>query len=95
MSDMAIDTIKQAEPTTFPRTKPIGLLQRSQTIRDDIAKLEIGLQGLLDRIKGTNANVRDFPEKVGEVTGMPSVFEATERNLKSCNKLFSDLNEMF
>jgi hypothetical protein len=94
MSDMAIEGIEQAEPTTFPR-RSIGLLARSQSLRDDIAKLEAGLQSLLDRIKGANVNVRDFPEKVLEGGGMPTIFEASERKLKSCNKLFSDLNEMF
>lgn len=70
-----------------------GLIQRAQTQRDDLGKLETLLWALLNKVRGSQKP--PATDKEGIDTGMPALFDTTERRIKSCMKLASDISEMF
>jgi hypothetical protein len=74
------------------------LLPRASAIMSSVVDLSRKIEALRDKIRGVEA--RPSPtvvklETAKEPQGMPSTFDATERQLAACHKMLAELHEMF
>jgi hypothetical protein len=74
------------------------LLPRASAIMASVADLSQKIEALRDKIRGVLPATRPTVVKLEtakEPQGMPSTFDATERQLATCHKMLSELHEMF
>jgi hypothetical protein len=74
------------------------LLPRASAIMASTADLSQKIEALRDKIRGVLPAARPTVVKLDtakEPQGMPSTFDATERQLAACHKTLAELHEMF
>jgi hypothetical protein len=74
------------------------LLPRASAIMASVADLSQKIEALRDKIRGVLPATRPTVVKLDttkEPQGMPSTFDATERQLAAAHKMLSELHEMF
>jgi hypothetical protein len=74
------------------------LLPRASAIMSSVADLSRKIEALRDKIRGLEARATPTVVKLEttkEPQGMPSTFEATERQLAAAHKMLAELHEMF
>jgi hypothetical protein len=76
------------------------LLPRASSIMASVADLSQKIEALRDKIRGVLPVTRPTVVKMEasaskEPQGMPSTFDATERQLAAAHKVISELHEMF